>query len=76
VFCLEASQGQTLTVQASNYGDTVPAGHVIAPSGETDGAPGQTLFRGELKESGMYRIDAGQRGASKGGSYDLHIDLK
>ena len=76
MFCFKANKGQTLTVETSNYGDTVPSGHVTSPSGAVDGAQGRTIFRGELTESGIYRIDASQRGNKKGGSYDLSVDLK
>jgi hypothetical protein len=75
-FCVHASKGQTLSVKTSRYGDVIPSGHITAPSGESDGAQGETMYHGVLNENGLYRIEAGQRGTKKGGSSDLEVDLK
>jgi hypothetical protein len=58
-FCIRARKGQHLLAEISN----------------ARGGPGGPFFRGECRESGIYRIEVGQRGPKRAGSYDLTVEI-
>jgi hypothetical protein len=74
-YCIRAQKGQRLLAEISNASGVAPSGRVISPSGKMDGGPGGPFFRGKCGESGVYRIEVGQRGPKRAGSYDLTITL-
>ena len=37
--------------------------------------PGGPFYRGEIRESGIYQIEAGQRGPKRAGAYDLTVKV-
>ena len=74
-YCIRARMGQRLLAEISNASGVAPSGRVISPSGKMNGGPGGPFFRGKCGESGIYRIEAGQRGPKRAGSYDLTIAL-
>ncbi|MFY9877255.1 MAG: hypothetical protein WAL20_16695, partial [Rhodomicrobium sp.] len=73
--CLRAEKGQHLQAEITNAQGVDPSGRVISPAGEMDGGPGGPFYRGEIRESGVYQIQVGQRGAKRAGSYDLTIKV-
>jgi hypothetical protein len=74
-YCLRAEKGQHLQAEITNAQGVDPSGRVISPAGEMDGGPGGPFYRGEIRESGIYQIQAGQRGPKREGSYDLTIKV-
>ena len=74
-FCIRARKGQHLRAEISNARGVAPSGRVISPAGKMDGGPGGPFFRGECRESGIYRIEVGQRGRKRAGSYDLTVEI-
>ncbi len=74
-YCIRAPKGMTLKTTISNPQGVEPAGSVISPAGEMDGGPGGPFYRGETRESGIYKILAGQRFHRRAGSYDLTIEI-
>jgi hypothetical protein len=74
-YCIRAEKGQQLRAEISNAQGVEPSGRVISPGGEMDGGPGGPFYRGECRESGIYQIQAGQRGQKRSGSYDLTIEI-
>lgn len=74
-FCIRARKGQHLLAEISNARGVAPSGRVISPAGKMDGGPGGPFFRGECRESGIYRIEVGQRGRKRAGSYDLTVEI-
>ena len=74
-YCLQAEKGQHLKAEITNAQGVDPSGRVISPAGEMNGGPGGPFYRGEIRESGIYKIQVGQRGPKRAGSYDLTISL-
>jgi len=74
-YCIHAGKGQHLRAGISNARGVEPSGRVISPDGKMNGGPGGPFFSGECRESGIYRIQAGQRGRKRAGSYDLTIEI-
>jgi hypothetical protein len=74
-YCLRAEKGQHLQAEITNAQGVDPSGRVISPGGDMDGGPGSPFYRGEIRESGIYQIQAGQRGPKRAGSYDLTIKV-
>jgi hypothetical protein len=74
-YCLRAEKGQHLQAEITNAQGVDPSGRVISPAGEMAGGPGGPFYRGEIRESGIYQIQVGQRGPKRAGSYDLTIKV-
>jgi hypothetical protein len=74
-YCIAARKGQNLRAGISNAQGVRPSGRVISPGGKMDGGPGGPFYRGELREDGIYRIVASQRGHKRAGFYDLTIEI-
>ena len=74
-FCIRARKGQHLRAEISNARGVAPSGRMISPAGKMAGGPGGPFFRGECRESGIYRIEVGQRGRKRAGSYDLTVEI-
>ena len=74
-YCLRVEKGQHLQAEITNARGVDPSGRVISPAGEMDGGPGGPFYRGEIRESGIYQIQVGQRGPKRAGSYDLTIKV-
>jgi len=74
-YCIRARKRQNWRAGISNAQGVEPSGRVISPGGKMDGGPGGPFYRGELRESGIYRIEASQRGHKRAGSYDLTIEI-
>ena len=75
MYCIRAEKGQRIVAEISHPQGVEPSGRVIAPSGEMDGGPGGPFYSGECRESGIYKIQFGQRGPKRTGSYDLTIEV-
>ena len=74
-YCVQAEKGQHLLAEITNPQGVDPSGRVISPAGDMDGGPGGPFYRGEVRESGIYQIQVGQRGTKRAGSCDLTIKL-
>ena len=74
-YCIRAEKGQHLLAEIVNPQGIDPSGRVISPAGDMNGGPGGPFYRGEIRESGIYRIQVGQRGPKRAGSYDLTVTL-
>jgi hypothetical protein len=72
-YCIHAEKGQHLLAEITNPHGVDPSGRVISPTGDMNGGPGGPFYRGEIRESGTYKIQAGQRGPNRSGSYDLTV---
>jgi hypothetical protein len=74
-YCVHLEKGQHLLAEITNAQGVDPSGRVISPAGGMDGGPGGPFYRGEIRESGIYQIQVGQRGTKRAGSCDLSIKL-
>ncbi len=74
-YCIRVEKGQHLQAEITNAQGVEPSGRVISPAGEMDGGPGGPFFRGKVSESGIYQVQAGQRGPKRAGSYDLTVKV-
>ena len=74
-YCVRVEKGQHLAAEISNPQGVEPSGRVISPSGEMDGGPGGSFYKGQTQESGTYRIEVGQRGPKRAGSCDLTVKI-
>ncbi len=74
-YCIRVEKGQHIQADITNAQGVDPSGRVISPAGEMDGGPGGPFFRGQVSESGIYRVQVGQRGPKQAGSYDLTVKV-
>ncbi len=74
-YCIRVEKGQHLQAEITNAQGVEPSGRVVSPAGEMDGGPGGPFFRGKVSESGIYQVQAGQRGPKRAGSYDLTVKV-
>ena len=74
-FSVRGRAGQHMTVRIVPHGELRTSGHVVSPSGKSDGGPGGIVFDDTVQETGVYRICVEPRQQSQPGSFRLEITV-
>jgi hypothetical protein len=74
-FSVRGRAGQHMTVRIVPHGGLLTSGHVVSPSGKSDGGPGGIVFDDTLQETGVYRICVEPRQQSHPGSFHLQVTV-